>query len=156
MAFAAHSLSAAEHKAMLDADRRGEPFLAYRDGNGDLRFTLLGGRERVVIGRTAGNDVVLDWDRQASRSHAQLEHVGTDWTLVDDGLSRNGSHVNGERIAGRRRLNDGDVVRIGRTTLVFRAPPAGFESTLVDRPARRSRASLMPNGGCSSRSARRS
>jgi hypothetical protein len=130
MGFAPHSLSAAEHKAMLEAERRGEPFLAYRDGLGDLRFADLGGRDQVVIGRIAGNDVVLDWDPQVSRSHAQLERVGTDWTLADDGLSRNGSHVNGERILGRRRLTDGDIVRVGQTTIVFRASAAGFESTI--------------------------
>jgi hypothetical protein len=130
MSFAPHSLSAAEHKALLEAERRGQPFLAYRDGLGDLRFAELGDRDRVVIGRVAGNDVVLDWDRQVSRSHAQLERMGTDWTLVDDGLSRNGSHVNDERILGRRRLSDGDVVRVGQTTIVFRASAAGFDSTL--------------------------
>jgi pSer/pThr/pTyr-binding forkhead associated (FHA) protein len=116
---------------MLEAERRGEPFLAYRDGLGDLRVTELGERERIVIGRIAGNDVVLDWDPQVSRSHAQLERVGTDWTLVDDGLSRNGSQVNGERIIGRRRLSDGDVMRVGQTTIVFRAPATAFESTLA-------------------------
>jgi pSer/pThr/pTyr-binding forkhead associated (FHA) protein len=107
MALGAHFLSPAEHKAMLEAERRGRPFLAYRDGLGDLRFTDLGDRDGLVIGRIAGNDVVLDWDRQVSRSHAQLERVSSDWMLVDDGLSRNGSHVNGERILGRRRLSDG-------------------------------------------------
>jgi pSer/pThr/pTyr-binding forkhead associated (FHA) protein len=130
MGFASHSLSPGEHKAMVEAERRGEPFLAYRDGLGDLRFTNLADRERVVIGRVAGNDLVLDWDRRVSRSHAQLERMGTDWTLVDDGLSRNGSHVNGERILGRRRLSDGDAVRVGQTTIVFRAPATAFESTL--------------------------
>jgi predicted component of type VI protein secretion system len=132
MAFVPHSLSPAEHKALLDAERRAEPFLVYRDGLGDLRFTYLGERERLVIGRVAGSDVVLDWDGQVSRSHAQLERFGTDWTLVDDGLSRNGSHVNGERLASRRRLTDGDVVRIGQTTIVFRAPSVGFDSTQAE------------------------
>ncbi len=132
MAFGAHSLSPAEHKALLEAERRGEPFLAFRDGLGDLRFTYLSQVDRLVIGRVAGNDLVLDWDGQVSRSHAELERMGDNWALVDDGLSRNGSHVNGERVAGRRRLADGDVVRIGQTTLVFRAPGAGFESTLAE------------------------
>src|SRR3712207_5400398 len=132
MAFGAHTLSPAEQKAILDAERRGEAFLAYRDGVGDLRLTRLTGRDRFAIGRTSGNEVVLDWDPQVSRSHAQLERLGSDWTLTDDGLSRNGSHVNGERVAGRRRLRDGDVVRVGRTTLVFRAPVERFDSTLVE------------------------
>lgn len=130
MGFAAHSLSPAEQKAMIEAERRGKPFLAYRDGFGDLRLTELGGRDRVVIGRIGCNDVVLDWDRQVSRSHAQLELVGAAWTLVDDGLSRNGSHVNGDRVLGRRRLSDGDVVRVGRTSIVFCAPGPAADSTL--------------------------
>ena len=128
--FTPHSLSAAEHKAILAAERRGGPFLAYRDGIGDLRLTDIGDRDRVVIGRVAGNDVVLDWDPQVSRSHAQLERVGPDWALVDDGLSRNGSHVNDERVLGRRRLSDGDVLRVGQTTIVFRALGRRIESTV--------------------------
>ena len=32
--------------------------------------------------------------------HAELERVGEEWTLADDGLSRNGSFVNGERVVG--------------------------------------------------------
>lgn len=130
MTFRPHTLSAAEHKALLEAERRGRPFLAYRDGLGDLRFTDLGDRERVVIGRVAGNDLVLDWDPRVSRSHAQLERFGSDWALVDDGMSRNGSYVNDERILGRRRLSDGDLLRVGQTTIVFRASVAGFDSTL--------------------------
>ncbi len=130
MGFAAHSLSAAEYKALLEAERRNEPFLAYRDGLGDLRLESLGRLERVVIGRVADHDIVLDWDRQVSRSHAQVERVGADWMLVDDGLSRNGSYVNDVRIVSRRRLSDGDVLRVGQTNIVFRAPNVGYESTL--------------------------
>jgi pSer/pThr/pTyr-binding forkhead associated (FHA) protein len=44
--------------------------------------------------------------------------------LVDDGLSRNGSIVNGERLRQRRRLSDGDVMRFGDTHVVFRSPRA--------------------------------
>lgn len=130
-----HSLSRAELQAMHQAERRGQPFLVYRDGGGDLRFTELGTSTRVAIGRTAGNDLALEWDAQVSRSHAQLERVGTDWTLIDDGLSRNGSQVNGERALGRRRLNDGDVLRIGQTTIVYRAPGGPSESTASAYPA---------------------
>lgn len=129
--FATHALSPVEVSAMLDAERRGEPFLAFRDGLGDLRIMALGGAQRLAIGRVAGNDVVLDWDPQVSRSHAQIERIGQDWVLIDDGLSRNGTHVNGERLGGRRRLGDGDVVLIGQTTIVYRAASGGHETTLA-------------------------
>ena len=56
--------------------------------------------------------------------HAELEPTGGEWTLVDDGLSRNGSYVNGERVTGRRRLRDRDMLRFGRTVVLYRAPAA--------------------------------
>ena len=45
--------------------------------------------------------------------HALLERLHEEWSAVDDGGSRNGSFVNGERVDGRRRLRDGDVLRVG-------------------------------------------
>ena len=44
--------------------------------------------------------------------------------IVDDGLSTNGTYVNGQRINARRRLKDGDRVRVGRTVLAYRAAQA--------------------------------
>ena len=116
---------------MLEAEREGAPFLAYKDAAGELRLRPLRDLERATLGRSEHNEVSLAWDQEVSRTHAQLEHVGGDWTLVDDGLSRNGSFVNGERVRGRRRLDDGDIVRLGRTSLLFRAPGPGIESTAV-------------------------
>jgi predicted component of type VI protein secretion system len=58
-----------------------------------------------------------------SRAHARFERLGSDaWMLVDDGLSRNGSLVNGARLRQRRRLVDGDVLRFGATCVLYRAP----------------------------------
>ena len=54
--------------------------------------------------------------------HAALERAGDDWILVDDGLSHNGTYVGGERVNGRRRLRDGDVISVGTTTIAFCAP----------------------------------
>jgi pSer/pThr/pTyr-binding forkhead associated (FHA) protein len=48
--------------------------------------------------------------------------VGDRWELVDERLSHNGSHVNGERVDGRRGLKDGDVLRFGETAMLYRAP----------------------------------
>jgi pSer/pThr/pTyr-binding forkhead associated (FHA) protein len=121
--FAPHSLTPAELSAVLDAERAGVAFLAFRDGLGDLRIARLSGT-LVVIGRAAQSTIVLDWDREVSRTHAQLERIGGDWVVVDGGLSRNGCIVNTEPLVGRRRLIDGDVLRVGATTLVFRTGKA--------------------------------
>ena len=43
----------------------------------------------------------LGFDLEVSRAHALLELVGGRWTVVDDGLSRNGTFVNGSRVHGR-------------------------------------------------------
>ena len=83
------------------------------------------GTERVTIGRGTGNDVALEWDTEVSRLHAELECLGDEWTVADDGLSRNGSFLNGQRISGRQRLRDGDVLRVGRTQIAYRVPESG-------------------------------
>ena len=49
-------------------------------------------------------------------------------SLTDDGLSRNGSFVNGQRISGRHRLRDGDVLRVGRTQIAYRVPDPSVSS----------------------------
>jgi DNA-binding CsgD family transcriptional regulator len=121
--------------AVLETERLGTPFLAYRDGVGDLRLMPLAGRERLTIGRLEDNDLELGWDPQVSRTHAQLERVGATWFLTDDQLSRNGSFVNAERISRRRRLDDGDVIRVGNSSLVFRAPGPRSDTTIAADPS---------------------
>ena len=115
---ALHRATPAELKERLEAARRGRPFLLYRDGDGAQRIVDLGDApERLTVGRSATNALALRWDREVSRVHASLERLGEEWTLVDDGRSHNGSFVDGERVRGRRRLRDGDVVKVGDTEL---------------------------------------
>jgi pSer/pThr/pTyr-binding forkhead associated (FHA) protein len=117
--------SPVELSERLRAERRGQPFLLLRDGGGRQRVVDLGAATRALsIGRDPSSDIALDWDSEVSRAHALLDRVGGAWTLVDDGLSRNGSFVGGERVRGRRRLAPGDVIRVGRTVLVFGAGAA--------------------------------
>lgn len=125
--------TASELKEQIEAERMGLPFLVHRDGSDHQRIVPVDdGRGELWIGRSPSADISLPWDSEVSKLHAQLEYVGGDCTLVDDGLSRNGSFVNEERVSGRRRLRDGDVLRIGRTGLLFRAPlEGGGESTMV-------------------------
>jgi DNA-binding CsgD family transcriptional regulator len=127
--------SVAELKERLDAERAGVSFLLYRDGGGHQRvFPLDPHHARVTIGRGSATDIWLDWDGEVSRAHAELQCVGGEWTVSDDGLSRNGSYVNGERIRGRKRLADGDVMRFGETEMKFRAPLEGESRTTVIAP----------------------
>lgn len=73
----------------------------------------------TVVGRGAEADVRLS-DTGVSRVHAELRREGDVVTLADRG-STNGTSVNGRRVSTTV-LHDGDVVEIGATTLVFRAP----------------------------------
>lgn len=115
--------SVSELKARIEAERAGEPFLLYRDGSDEQQlFIFEPGLMHASVGRRHSADLPLDWDDEVSRIHAQFERVEEDWTVVDDGLSRNGTFVNGERLSGRRRLADGDSVRFGTTTMTFRSP----------------------------------
>ncbi len=120
---AAHAASPHELRARIDAERLGRPFLVLRDGDGQQVLVELDGvRERLSVGRGTTCDVALGWDDEVSRLHAELELIAQEWTVSDDGLSRNGTYVNQQRISGRHRLRDGDVLRVGRTLLAYRRP----------------------------------
>jgi pSer/pThr/pTyr-binding forkhead associated (FHA) protein len=108
-------------RARIEAERSGKPYLLFRDGDGRQQIFLLEpGSTSACVGRLPSCDLVLDWDQQVSRRHAQIESVGDAWVLLDDGKPRNGTFVNGERLTGSRALNDGDTVRFGATTTTFR------------------------------------
>jgi pSer/pThr/pTyr-binding forkhead associated (FHA) protein len=120
----AHSATPAELRERIEAERRGRPFLVFRDGDGAQRLLDLVGTERLSVGRGAGNELSLPWDTEVSRLHAELEAIAGEWTVSDDGLSRNGTFVNGNRISGRTRLRDGDLLRVGQTSIAYRRPEA--------------------------------
>lgn len=71
----------------------------------------------VTVGRGGQNDLVLSGDEFASARHARIELRG-DGVWVQDLESTNGTFVNGTRVAGAQRVDDGDVVRVGATDLV--------------------------------------
>ena len=114
------AVSPAELAERLEAERSGEAFLVYVDGGARQAIVRLAGRDEALsVGRGTSNDVTLADDDEVSRVHAMLEPVGDEWTVVDDGLSRNGTYVNGTRVRGRRRLADGDTIGIGGTQIVY-------------------------------------
>ncbi len=124
--------SVAEQRRLLAAQRAGDPFLVFRDGSDTQHIVVLPGDVvRIAVGRRETADVALAWDERVSRTHAELERIGSDWTIADDGLSRNGTFVNEQRVASRRRLADGDVVRVGHTTLAFHDPGSGKSQATV-------------------------
>src|ERR687890_137010 len=125
----AHSASPQELRERIEAERRGRPFLVFRDDEREQRILELDGRgERLSVGRGLSNELSLSWDTEVSRLHAELECIAGEWTVSDDGLSRNGTYVNGQRVSGRHRLRDGDVIRVGQTQI------AGERLTLGDLP----------------------
>jgi pSer/pThr/pTyr-binding forkhead associated (FHA) protein len=120
-----HLASPVELKRRIEAERAGDPFVVYRDQAGEQRIVPLPTEVReLTIGRHGECDLLLDWDDRVSGLHAELRSSAGHWLVVDDGLSRNGTFVNGERVVGQRRLRDGDQLEVGQTLLVFRRPQA--------------------------------
>src|SRR3954462_4657677 len=127
----AHSASPAELRERIEAERRGRPFLVFRGDEHEQRILDLDGHgARLSVGRGATNEGRLPWDTEVSRLHAELQCIageGTgsgEWPVSDDGLSRNGTYVNGSRVSGRHRLRDGDVIRVGQTSIAYKRPAA--------------------------------
>jgi pSer/pThr/pTyr-binding forkhead associated (FHA) protein len=133
--------TAVELRKQIMLAREGKPFLIFRNAEGKQVLATFARQGSISLGRSRDADVSLAFDQEASRLHAEIYWRSGEWVLADDGLSSNGSFVNGERVTGRRRLHDGDVLRIGRTLLVFKDPlrTGGDHATVASRglPSRR-------------------
>ena len=126
------AVNVADLRALMEAERSGLPFVHWRTHDGEQKILLLSDESsQVTVGRRPDSGISLSWDAEVSRTHAQLEHVGGEWMVVDDGLSTNGSYVNGTRVITRQRLRDHDRLCFGQTILVYREPAhsEGSEST---------------------------
>ena len=83
-------------------------------------------RDVTVIGRSSADaayEIKLD-DRAVSRPHAKiLKHP--DGFIIQDLESANGTWLNyTEEIVAARMMADGDIIKVGKTTLVYRVPAA--------------------------------
>lgn len=114
-----------------DQRKRGEkqgmnnqPVLIVREGQ------LIGQRWSIdtddfLIGRGSDCQIVLP-ERQVSRHHVRITTDDEGIYLHDLG-SKNGTHINGKRITGTVRLNDGDMIQVALcVTFIY----VGTEATL--------------------------
>ena len=86
--------------------------------------------ERLGLGRASTNELCFPEDTGLSRQHLIFEREGDTWVIRDPG-SKNGTHVNGERITSPRRLRAGDHIAAGHLTIVFDAPARPSQHTVV-------------------------
>jgi SARP family transcriptional regulator, regulator of embCAB operon len=114
--------------AELDAEAAGRAYLLWTDAAGGQGLLTLQQSERVVtVGRRSENDLALPWDPQVSRRHATLTFQDGQWHVRDEGSS-NGTSLDGAPVTEIRPLHHGDVIRFGRTPVVFRWPTAAGRS----------------------------
>ena len=94
---------------------------------------------RLVIGRTADNDLQID-SKFISRHHCQIV-TQTDACVIEDLNSTNGIYVQSKRVR-RYNLNDGDVVQVGQHEIMYideraprmRAGTDAAETEVIDKP----------------------
>jgi FHA domain-containing protein len=109
------------HTAMLPGQRRrpkaqAPASLVLVQGGQPIRSYPLGAAE-LSIGRAEQSDIPLS-DPGVSRNHARVVREGDDF-IVEDLRSTNGTEVNGQPVR-RRRLADGDLLKLASSTLQFR------------------------------------
>jgi hypothetical protein len=73
-------------------------------------------QDGLLVGRSKVCDLQLS-DPTVSRTHAKFRQAGEEWFLQDQDSS-GGTYVNGQRVRATK-LNDGDRIKIGRTTFTF-------------------------------------
>ncbi len=101
----------------------------------DGEFLLYPG-QRVCLGRSADNDIVLE-NPKISRNHARLIWNGSGFLLEDLGSS-NGTFLNLARLEGTaQELHHGDQIALSRLVMVFELldPQPAADEPSIDQPA---------------------
>jgi pSer/pThr/pTyr-binding forkhead associated (FHA) protein len=78
------------------------------------------GAAGVSIGRDPANTVVIEGDTFASGQHAKVSALpegGGMRVVLDDLGSKNGTYLNGVRLAGQHQIHKGDRIQVGYTVL---------------------------------------
>ncbi len=97
------------------------PYLLLQTEKGQRYFPLVG-RNYWTIGRSRDNDLVIK-DHCISRNHAILQSTETgEFYLIDLG-SRNGTFVDGRRVAIPVTLRSSNIITFGKTEVEFHHPP---------------------------------
>lgn len=107
--------------------------LTITTSDGQTKILRLEG-SRLTVGRSDTNQVACPADSSLSRQHLVLEREGADW-IVEDLGSKNGTFVNGARIAGKSTLRPGDRVAAGKLLMVYDPTVAGSRVVFEDHPA---------------------
>lgn len=102
------------------------------------------GQSPVTIGRLPNNTVAID-NPAVSGQHARLVVEGGQY-ILEDLNSRNGTFVNNQPI-NRHLLHEGDVVAIGKHTLVFHLVGKGEAAEAAPGPVSASAAAVQDLGG---------
>src|SRR6267143_494722 len=75
-------------------------------------------KDVTVIGRSAQCDITVE-DNNCSRKHLQIRKWAGKY-IVEDLESHNGTFVNGGKVSKQLAINDGDLISLGDTTVLFK------------------------------------
>lgn len=74
-------------------------------------------RGKVTIGRSSGNQIVLDYERSVSGTHCAIFVDGNIFKIRDLG-SKNGTYVDGIRVGDVAEISNGSTIKLGRLELM--------------------------------------
>jgi len=87
-----------------------------------------------TLGRGAANELSYPEDIGLSRQHLAMEWEGDRLSVRDLG-SKNGTSVNGVRIADKYFLRSGDKVTASRVTILYGSPTPALDKTVIFEPS---------------------
>jgi diguanylate cyclase (GGDEF)-like protein len=74
-------------------------------------------QDELTLGRAQNVELRIN-DAGVSRAHAKVSRDPAGGIFIEDLGSANGTHLNGERLATRQQLRDGDKITLGSTTIL--------------------------------------
>jgi DNA polymerase III delta prime subunit len=123
------TLTDAASSADFSVDRKTPVLLVTYTSEGSCSVDRCALCHKFVVGRNPECDLVIS-DSRISGVHFCIKSRG-DGTVIKDLKSRNGTYVNGRRVIDKSSLENGAVIRAGRSLFVFQRDGANFLKTPI-------------------------
>lgn len=104
------------HIVLPDSQARQAPITLYfQTGNMPAKTMQVNIKSSLIVGRSSVCDIYID-DAKMSRQHFAIENTQGCFMLVDL-ESANGTYINGIRVTSKQKLNSGDMITAGLSSI---------------------------------------
>lgn len=106
-------------RLLSEHNQGGKSDISFEDVSDPSKYFKIRNKQKIILGRNSGCDVVLDYDDSVSGRHCEISFEDGIYYITDLNSS-NGTYINGEKIHSKTRISSNDMLGLGLLSVIVR------------------------------------